>query len=115
MKRDYLFVVRMDGDMCGIETHELHVFDTYTPAKLNQFYHSIEEMAREHVSSYIDEDEYEEEHGTEMEVESEIFHYTPEQWGDWYTCAEGLWHVKEGHRNIAQDENGFWYVVEGNK
>lgn len=113
MKRDYLFVVRMDGDMCGIEAHELHAFETDNPKDLTQFYSIIEQMAREHVSMYIDEDEYEEEHGTEMEVESEIFHYDLDQWGTWFTCSigMGMWHNREGFHNIAQDENGFWYVI----
>lgn len=114
MKRNYLYVVRMDGDICGIEQHDLVVFDTDEPAQLSQFYQCIEGMARDHVSMYLDEDEYEEETGMEMEVESEIFHYTPEQWGDWYTCAEDQWHNREGYHNIAQDENGYWYV-EGDK
>lgn len=111
MKRNYLYVVRMDGDICGIEQHDLVIFETDTPAELTQFYTASYEMARDHVSQYIDEDEYEEETGMEMEVESEIFHYTPEQWGDWYTCIQGQWHDREGYHNIAQDENGYWYVV----
>lgn len=114
MKRDYLFVVRMDGDMCGIEAHELHVFDTDNPKDLTQFFPTIEDMARDHVRMYIDEDEYEEEHGTDMEVASEIFHYDLDNWGEFFTCPNGLWHNREGFNNIAQDENGFWYVVSDN-
>lgn len=111
MKRNYLYVVRMDGDLCGIEQHDLVIFDTDTPAELSQFYGAAYDMARDHVSQYIDEDEYEEETGTEMEVESEVFHYTPAEWGDWYTVKDGQWHNREGYDNIAQDENGYWYVV----
>lgn len=109
--RNYLYVIRMDGDMCGIREYELVALETAEPGELSQFDRTAHEMAMDHVCQFIDQDQYEEETGTEMEVDSEVFLYTPEKWGDFYSQQEP-WHEREGY-NAIQDENGYWYTTKG--
>lgn len=111
MKRKYLYVVMLDGDICGIQTHELHAFITDNPRSLDQFNDTIYELAREHVSSYIDEDEYEEEFGCEMEVYSSVELYNIKEHTGYIRGNFDTLHEAEGYNNIAQDENGYWFVV----
>lgn len=104
MTKHYLFYVELDGPICGIK---LGSIELSTNPSVDAWDGVLDEMAHDHVSSYIDPEEYEEENGCEMEVHGRAEAYDPEDHGH---EVNGLCTYKEILDNMEQDEEGRWYV-----
>tara|TARA_Y100001956_G_scaffold82945_1_gene107128 strand:- start:7003 stop:7323 length:321 start_codon:yes stop_codon:yes gene_type:complete len=104
MTKYYLFYIELDGPICGIKQGSIELD---TNPSVDAWEGVLDEMAHDHVSSYIDVDEYEEENGCEIEVHGTAEAYKPEK----HNCEiNGLSAHKEILENMKQDEEGRWYV-----
>ena len=109
-ERTYLYAVTLDGPIYGIQTHDMLALKTDNPKDTSSLMELAHDMAYDHVTSYIDEEEYEEENGTELEVESVIEPYDPEEHVGWTVGSYDSFHESCGFKGkVAQDENGYWY------
>lgn len=104
MTKYYLFYIELDGPICGIKDGRIELD---TNPSVEAWDGVLDEMAHDHVTSYIDVDEYEEENGCEIETESKAEAYDPEVHDQ---EVNGLHTYKEILDNMKQDEEGRWYV-----
>ncbi|CAM0093447.1 hypothetical protein VPHD51_0150 [Vibrio phage D51] len=104
MTKHYLFYIELDGPICGIKEGSIELD---TNSSVEAWDGVLDEMARDHVESYIDIDEYEEENGCEIEVEGKA-----EAWDNEVHPYQvsGLSTYTDILDNMKQDEEGRWYV-----
>lgn len=104
MTKEYVFYVMLDGPVYGIRDGSVHT--DADPSEEAWIAH-LDDMARDHVESYMDIDEWEEENGCEIELDSRAEAWDPERHPQ---RVNGVGHYAEILDNMKQDEKGRWYI-----
>lgn len=106
MTKEYVFYIHLDGPICGIAAGSVHTAEN--PSADSWHAHGcLSSMAYDHVSSYMDIEEYEEESGCEIELDARAEAWDNERHPQ---RINGLSFYAEILDNMQQDEEGRWYV-----
>lgn len=104
MAKEYVFYIMLDGPICGIAEGSVHTAENPNE---DAWHGVLNEMAYDHVSSYMSIEEYEEESGCDIELDARAEAWDNERHPQ---CINGISFYSQILDNMKQDEKGRWYV-----